>query len=88
MGTHIAIQHTAVLINMVKMRAYAALIFGLLLLVASVQCEGEEEGCVHAGKHYKVGDSFQCEDGCNWCTCIGDGQTTSTMMLCPPKEDV
>jgi hypothetical protein len=39
--------------------------------------------CDYNGKTYNAGDAFNSTDGCNTCTCSGDGRVSCTKALCP-----
>ncbi len=46
----------------------------------------EPVGCTVDGTSYAVGESFDAADGCNTCTCSGDGQVACTERACVPLD--
>ena len=45
-----------------------------------------EQRCEHGGTVYFPGDSFPAGDGCNTCTCNGDGRIYCTEIACQPAS--
>jgi hypothetical protein len=56
----------------------------------SIASDGEcpaDGGCDYNGTHYKVGDTYKSDDGCNDCSCQSDGNTVCTKRACQPNGD-
>lgn len=43
---------------------------------------GPSRGCVVDGERHAVGESFPSSDGCNTCSCSGNGQVACTLRAC------
>jgi len=50
------------------------------------ECGAAAKGCDYGGKHYDVGQGFPSTDGCNSCSCTGDGQVACTLRACEPQR--
>lgn len=44
-----------------------------------------DQGCTLGDAEFEAGASVICSDGCNQCTCGGDGVWTSTLRACDPR---
>jgi hypothetical protein len=57
-------------------------------VISQGECGGSDAGaggvCNYNGKDFNAGDSFPSADGCNTCTCAGDGNIACTDKACAP----